>query len=295
MEIVHTPVLLEETLTLLTPRLKGERLCDATLGEGGHSEAFLERFPDLTLTGVDADAGILDVARERLSRFGERVRVVHSRSLPFLLGSPETFNTVLIDLGVSVYHYSKSGRGFSFTRDEPLDMRINTEEGEDAAALLARLSETEIADMLYNNAGERYSRRIARAIVQERSRAPIRSAKRLADIVAASVPGAYRHGHIHPATKTMQALRIEVNGEISGLPPLLDAARSALAPGGRLGVISFHSGESKIVKERFREWAKLGEVRLITKKAVGPSDEETRANAPSRSALLRVIEILEKI
>ncbi|MDR1074376.1 MAG: 16S rRNA (cytosine(1402)-N(4))-methyltransferase RsmH [Treponema sp.] len=300
MNVIHTPVLLEETLTLLAPRSSGEVMCDATLGEAGHTEAFLERFPDLQIIGVDADESIQEIAKKRLERFGARARFYHGRSQDFFAQTAsegfgiEKFDTVIIDLGVSLYHYAQSGRGFSFAKDEPLDMRIDPSDGETAADVIARLPEKELADLLYNNAEERYSRRIARAIVEERARSPITRSKRLADIVARSTPPHYRRGAAHPATKTFQALRIEVNGELSGLRPLLELAWSALRNRGRLGVISFHSLESRAVKEHFRELAKNGSGRLVTKKAVAPKVEEIRANAPSRSALFRVVEKIEE-
>jgi 16S rRNA (cytosine1402-N4)-methyltransferase len=301
MDYIHTPVLLEETLSLLAPRSDGDVMCDATLGEAGHAEAFLERFPGLQIIGIDADESIQERAKKRLERFGARARFYHGRSQDFFTQTAraraarerfgiEKFDTVFIDLGVSLYHYVQSGRGFSFAKDEPLDMRINPSEGETAADIIARLPEKELADLLYNNAEERYSRRIARAIVEERARSPITRSKRLADIVAHSAPPQYRYGAAHPATKTFQALRIEVNGELSGLRPLLESAWDALRSPGRLGVVSFHSLESRVVKGCFRELAKNGSGRLVTKKAVAPRMEEIRVNAPSRSALLRVIE-----
>ncbi|MDR0558268.1 MAG: 16S rRNA (cytosine(1402)-N(4))-methyltransferase RsmH [Treponema sp.] len=301
MDVAHTPVLLEETLSLLAPRSSGEVMCDATLGEAGHTEAFLERFPDLQIIGIDADESIQEIAKKRLERFGARARFYRGRSQDFFaqLAKPqaplmrfeiEKFDIVFIDLGVSLYHYAQSGRGFSFAKDEPLDMRIDPSEGQTAADIIARLPEKELAGLLYNNAEERYSRRIARAIVEARAREPIATSKRLADIAARSAPPHYRYGATHPATKTFQALRIEVNGELSGLRPLLESAWSALRNRGRLGVISFHSLESRAVKNYFRELAKNGSGRLVTKKAVAPSLEEIRANAPSRSALLRVVE-----
>ncbi|MDR2793879.1 MAG: 16S rRNA (cytosine(1402)-N(4))-methyltransferase RsmH [Treponema sp.] len=296
MDIIHTPVLLEETLSLLAPRSGGEVMCDATLGEAGHTEAFLERFPDLQVIGIDADMSIQDIAKRRLERFGARARFYHGRSQDFFARHEhaafgvELFDTVLIDLGVSLFHYERSGRGFSFAKDEPLDMRIDPSEGETAADIIARLPEKELADLLYHNAAERHSRRIAHSIVEERSRSPITTSKRLADIAARSVPARYRYGAIHPATKTFMAIRIAVNGELSGLRPLLESAWKALRSKGRLGVISFHSLESKGVKDYFRELAKSGLGRLATRKAVGPGAEETKVNAPSRSALLRVIE-----
>ncbi|MDR1411949.1 MAG: 16S rRNA (cytosine(1402)-N(4))-methyltransferase RsmH [Spirochaetaceae bacterium] len=331
MDIVHTPVLLEETIAYLAPRGDGELMVDATQGEGGHSYAFLSRFPALRLIGIDADAGIQMTARARLSGFGGRARFYNGWAQDFFAGladsrepgagvdaapgMAESPDTVLIDLGVSSYHYEKSGRGFSFRKDEALDMRIGAGRGPGAAELIARLSERELADMLYRNAGERYSRRIARAIVEERGRGAIESSLALAEIVRAATPRSYGRGGMHPATRSFQAIRAAVNLELEGLPDLLEKAFAVLKPGGRLGVISFHSGEDRIVKNFFRdksrEFPASGEnssfagtkepivkgegrrvLKLLTRKPVVPGEEETRNNPPSRSAKFRAVEKL---
>jgi len=308
MEIVHTPVLLEETLKYLCPRKTGELMIDATVGEGGHSYAFLTQFSDLKIIGIDADSGILKIARERLGVFGERIQFYSGWSHDFFAEYPGNYkrpDTILMDLGVSLFHYEKSGRGFSFRYDEPLDMRIDTASGLGAADLIARLSEKDLADLLYTNGGERYSRRIAHAIGDAKNSGIITSSAILAEIVERAVPPAYRHGPIHPATRTFQALRIAVNGELSRLADLLEAALRILEPGGRLGVISFHSLEDRIVKNFFREKnrdcicppeapiCKCGgqrAVTILTKKGISPGEEEIRKNPPSRSARFRAIE-----
>ncbi|MDR2785062.1 MAG: 16S rRNA (cytosine(1402)-N(4))-methyltransferase RsmH [Treponema sp.] len=331
MDIVHIPVLLEEIIGYLAPRKKGELMVDATLGEGGHSYAFLSRFPDLRLIGIDADADIQKAARERLGEFGDRARFYTGWAHDFFAravsgatgvegGMPDVVSgmtvrpdTILIDLGVSSYHYEKSGRGFSFRKDEPLDMRIGTGRGPAAAELIARIPERELADMLYRNAGERYSRRIARAIVEGRGRGAIGSSLALAEIVRAAVPRPGRG--THPATRVFQAVRIAVNKELEMLPELLEKAFEALKPGGRLGVISFHSGEDRIVKnffrDRSREFRASGEnpscgrveepivkdegqrvLKLLTRKPVVPGEGEIRNNPPSRSAKFRAVEKL---
>jgi 16S rRNA (cytosine1402-N4)-methyltransferase len=313
-DFVHTPVLLEEVIQYLAPRNAGELMWDATLGEGGHAFAFLSRFPDLRLIGIDADAEIQRTARERLSEFGNRVGFYTGWSHDFFAeagvasdatGVSARPDTILIDLGVSSFHYEKSGRGFSFRKDEPLDMRIGTGRGPSAAELVARLSERELADLIYQNAEERYSRRIARAIVEARRHGAITGSLALAELVRAAVP---RQGYgrgMHPATRTFQALRIAVNGELERLPELLEKALAALKPGGRLGVISFHSGEDRIVKNFFRDRSRgsISDVeepivkdggqrvlKLLTRKPVVPAEEEIRSNPPSRSAKLRVVE-----
>jgi len=310
MEVIHTPVLLEETIKYLAPRKAGELMIDATLGEGGHSFAFLTQFPELRVIGIDADPEILTTARERLLPFGERVQFYNGWSHDFFAEYPGKYkrpDTILLDLGVSLFHYEKSGRGFSFRFDEKLDMRIDTSSGFTAAELIQKLPEKDMADLLYTNGGERYSRRIARAIGEAKSSSQVTSSAVLAEIVESSVPPAYRHGPIHPATKTFQALRIAVNGELSRLADLLEASFRVLEVGGRLGVISFHSLEDRIVKNFFRERnrdcicppeapiCKCGghrELAILTKKGVGPSEEEIRKNPPSRSSRFRAAEKL---
>jgi 16S rRNA (cytosine1402-N4)-methyltransferase len=308
LEVIHTPVLLEETLRYLAPRKDGELMVDATIGEGGHSEAFLSRFPSLRIIGIDADSSIQDIAKARLSVYGERVQFYHGWSHDFFGEYPGAFkrpDTILIDLGVSLFHYEKGNRGFSFRYDELLDMRLDVSSGLSAAELLARLPENELADLLYQNAGERYSRRIAKAIAEARKAAPLTSSVALAEIVERAVPPEYRRGPVHPATKTFQALRIAVNGELSRLPDLLEGALRVLEAGGRMGVISFHSAEDRIVKNFFREKnrdcicppeapiCKCGgnrAVNLLSRKGVAPSEEELRINPSSRSARLRAVE-----
>jgi 16S rRNA (cytosine1402-N4)-methyltransferase len=314
MEAVHTPVLLEETVKYLAPRKTGELMIDATIGEGGHSYAFLSQFPELKLIGIDADPEILKSARSRLERFGERIQFYSGWSHDFFTEYPGEFkrpDTILMDLGISLYHYEKSSRGFSFRYDEKLDMRIDTSSGFSAAELIARLSEKELADLIYTNGEERYSRRIARAIAEARGHGPIASSAVLAEIVESSVPQAYRNGAIHPATRTFQALRIAVNGELSRLADLLEAAFRILETGGRLGVISFHSLEDRIVKNFFREKnrdcicppeapiCKCGgqrELSILTRKGIKAGEEEIRKNPPSRSARFRAVEkILDEV
>ncbi|MDR2101879.1 MAG: 16S rRNA (cytosine(1402)-N(4))-methyltransferase RsmH, partial [Treponema sp.] len=256
MEIVHTPVLTEETIGYLAPRGTGELMVDATLGEGGHSHAFLSRFPELRIIGVDVDRDIQEIARERLEEFGSRIHFYLGWAQDFFAEFPRNLkrpDTILIDLGVSAYHYERGGRGFSFRKDEFLDMRIDRDRGVPAAELLAKLREEELADLIYLNAGERYSRRIARAIAGARASGPVTGSAFLAELVEGAVPSHYRHGPVHPATRTFQALRIAVNGELARLPALLEGAFDALEPGGRMGVISFHSLEDRIVKNFFRE------------------------------------------
>jgi 16S rRNA (cytosine1402-N4)-methyltransferase len=283
-------------------------MIDATMGEGGFSYAMLSRYPDLSVVGVDADPAIQAVAREQLAEFGSRVQFVTGWAQDFFADYPVDLgrpHTVIADLGVSLYHYKKSGRGFAFSADEPLDMRLDASSGFSAAELLMRMSERDIADILYKNAGERYSRRIAQAIVRERHSGGVSTAAALSDLIQRAVPAAYRHGPIHPATRTFMALRIEVNRELARLPELLEGALNILSPGGRLGVISFHSAEDRIVKGFFREKGKdctcppqspicvcggRRKVNILTRKGVTAGEAEVRRNPPSRSARLRVAE-----
>ena len=308
MEAVHTPVLLEEAIRYLGPRKDGELMVDATLGEGGHSFEFLSRFPGLKLIGVDADPEIQKRAGERLKEFGDRVILYSGWAQDFFSsypGSCKRPDIILIDLGISLFHYEKSGRGFSFRKDEKLDMRIDPTAPLGASDLIARLPERELADMLYANAEERFSRRIAREIVQERKKGPITSSAVLAEIVRRAVPAAYRRTPVHPATRTFQALRIEVNGELSRLPELLESSLRVLEIGGRMGVISFHSLEDRIVKNFFREKNRdctcppeapicrcegHRVINFLSRKGIKAGEDEIRANPPSRSAILRAVE-----
>jgi len=308
MEVVHTPVLLEEALKYLAPRKAGELLVDCTVGEGGHLFAFLSQFPQLKAIGVDADPAILGIARQRLAGFGDRVQFYSGWSHDFFAEHPGEYkrpDIILMDLGVSLFHYERGGRGFSFRYDEPLDMRIDASSGLSAAQLIARLSEKDLADLLFANAQERYSRRIARAVCEAKNSGAIHSSAVLAEIIERAVPPAYRHAPIHAATRSFQALRIAVNGELSRLQALLESAFGILEPGGRLGVISFHSLEDKIVKEFFREKNRdcicpveapickcRGQrmVTILTRKGVSPGEEEIRRNPPSRSARFRAAE-----
>ncbi|MCL2601803.1 MAG: 16S rRNA (cytosine(1402)-N(4))-methyltransferase RsmH [Treponema sp.] len=314
MNVVHMSVLPEEILKYLPPRTTDHLMVDATLGEGGHLFAFLSQFPHLKAVGVDADPEIMKIARQRLAPFGERVQFYGGWSHDFFTEYPahcKRPDSILIDTGVSMYHYLKGGRGFSFRFDEPLDMRIDVSSGLSAAQLIARLSEKDLADLLYVNAEERYSRRIAKAICEAKEHGAITSSVVLAEIVERAVPAAYRHGAIHAATKTFQALRVAVNGEISRMEDLLESAFRVLEVGGRLGVITFDSLQDRIVKHFFREKNRdcicppqspickcRGQrcVTILTRKGVGATEGEIRKNPPSRSARFRAVEkILDEV
>ena len=310
MDISHRSVLKKEVLDLLAPRGAGELLIDCTLGEGGHSESFLSSYSDLKVVGLDADKNIQAIARKRLADYGERIRFFNVWFNTFFREYPlgdERPDSVLFDLGISVYHYEKSGRGFSFGKDELLDMRLEPGLEISAADIVNNYPEEELADLIYEFGEERYSRRIAGAVLKARSLERITTTKQFADIIWHSVPKDYRYGRIHPGTRTFQALRIAVNGELARLQSALTSALTTLKPGGRMGVISFHSLEDRIVKHFFQEknksctcppeWpiCKCGGqriVRILTKKVVRPSEMEIRENPPSRSARFRVVEKL---
>ena len=311
MEIIHTSVLLNETLEWLSPENESFAdnafMVDSTLGEGGHSFAFLNRYKNLRIIGLDADQKIQARARERLSCFGDWMNFHLGWFNDFYANYPDNLpkpNLILFDLGISVFHYERSGRGFSFRYDEELDMRLNDSEGKSASDIVNTMREDELANLIFNYSEERYSRRIARAIVENRQLAPITNSKTLAQIIYDCVPAPYRHGGIHPATKTFQALRIAVNAELNRLPEALNSAFDVLQVGGKMGVITFHSLEDRIVKNTFRNWAKVcscppeqpictcggsPKVELLTRKPIGPTEEEVKVNSPSRSAKLRVI------
>ena len=305
--IVHEPVLLQEVLAHLVPPEGKAIMVDATLGEGGHAEAFLARYPGLALVGVDADPAILEVARKRLAVYADRARLVNAWFGTFFADSVGdlTADLILMDLGISRFHYEASGRGFSFDSDEALDMRLGPDLPTTAADMVNTMEQAELADILFRFGEEKLSRSIASRIVREREKAPITTAARLARVVAASVPGQYRRRRIHPATRTFQALRIAVNRELEQLEAGLAEAIRILRPGGRIGVITFHSLEDRIVKRFFRdksrectcppEWpiCKCGgkaELRIVTPKPVAASPEEISRNPASRSAKLRVAE-----
>lgn len=290
--VIHVPVMLSEVLALLGAGIPVPAVLDCTLGEGGHAEAILSRDPSLRYTGIDADPEARERASRRLAPFAERLRVVpgyFDEALGVLLaGEPvDRPGFALFDLGVSMYHFEGSGRGFSYQADEPLDMRLSPDAEMSAADLVNTLREEELADIIYKFGEERLSRRIARAIAESRSRSPIRSSAKLADIVRGAVPAAYRHGRIHPATRTFQALRIAVNSELARVERALPLAAELLAPGGLLAVISFHSLEDRIAKLAFRALVRESGWEELTKKPMLPTDGECASNPASRSAKLR--------
>ena len=290
----HEPVMVEETVSLLQPE-RGGLFVDCTTGLGGHSRVMLERGAHRLLC-LDRDAEALARAAETLRAWSDRVEFVHAdyRDLETVLTSRgiRGVNGALADLGVSSMQLDEEGRGFSFRRNEPLDMRMDRSSGPTAADLLAQVDEVDLANVIFQYGEERFSRRIARAIVEVRRTERIDTTARLADIVRRAIP---RRGYqrIDPATRTFQALRIWVNRELDGLDRFLaDAARRLLA-GARLSVITFHSLEDRIVKHAFRALA-AGEaaLRILTRKPLVPGDDEVARNPRARSAKLRAIERL---
>jgi 16S rRNA (cytosine1402-N4)-methyltransferase len=294
MEPIHEPVLLNEAIDVLDPS-RGGIFVDSTVGLGGHARAILEAGAT-RLLGLDRDQSALDIAAQKLTPWQDRVELIHAdyRELPTVLAARGIggIDGVLADLGVSSMQFDAPGRGFSFRRDEPLDMRMDQTSGPTAAQLLGDVDESDLADVIYRYGEERFSRRIARRIVETRRTTPIATTTQLADIVRRALP---RKGYqrIDPATRTFQALRIWVNRELDGLDLFLLAAARLLRRGARFAVITFHSLEDRVVKHTFRALTAGEEaVRLLTKKPLVPDDSELARNPRARSAKLRAIERL---
>jgi len=287
----HFPVLSVEVVELLA-NPQAETFVDCTVGLGGHAEALLDACDRASLIGIDLDESNLLKTKERLSRFGGRVRLFQANfaDLDEVLseaGVPSA-DGILADLGLATTQLAPE-RGFSFLADGPLDMRMRRE-GPTADDLLARTGERDLADLIFRYGEERHSRRIARAIVAARSEEPIRTTGRLARIVAGAMPRRAGRQRIHPATRTFQALRIAVNRELDSLEALLAEAPERLCPGGRMAAISFHSLEDRLIKRAFADRVAAGTHRHLTRKPRTPGPDELAANAPSRSAKLRAIE-----
>ena len=299
----HQPVLLAEVLDLLDLQA-GQNVIDCTVGAGGHAESMLRQIaPAGKLLGLDVDRVALDLTQSRLAPFAGRVTLAltnFDRAAEAAMAQQfSPVHAILADLGVSSMHLDQPERGFSFSHDGPLDMRMNAEAPQTAADLVNALSEEALADIIYQYGEERKSRRIARAIVKAR---PVFSTMKLAEIVSRAV-GGRRGQKTHPATRTFQALRIAVNDELGALERFLPQAVTLLAPGGRLAVISFHSLEDRIVKRFFQQEAKdclcpprqpvctchhRARVEIITRKPVTASEREKLDNPRARSAKLRV-------
>jgi 16S rRNA (cytosine1402-N4)-methyltransferase len=313
----HVPVLLAEVLAFLNPHT-AQSFVDGTAGYGGHASRLAEKLqPGGVLVVVDQDPAALAATQERLKPYAITLIVRHAnfRALPSLLAetaaSGETpragVDGILLDLGVSSPHLDAGERGFSFRAEARLDMRMNPTTGETAADLLAERDEREISRILWEYGEERWAARIAQRIVEMRVRMPLETTKQLADLVAAAIPKAAQPRDIHPATRTFQALRIAVNAELDVLRETVEASADCLAPGGRIGVIAYHSLEDRIVKQAF-QWLSgkcrcapglpmcgcgaEERMRIVTRKPVLPTEAEVAANPRSRSAKLRVAERL---
>ncbi|NOY10038.1 MAG: 16S rRNA (cytosine(1402)-N(4))-methyltransferase RsmH [Spirochaetes bacterium] len=304
--VVHVPVLLDEAVSLLSPDNETSTMIDGTIGEGGHAGYFLSKFPGLFLIGIDQDLKILEKARERLKPYKRRIQLINGR-FSHVFSNYNSYadrkpDIIFLDLGISRYHFEESGLGFSFLRDEPLDMRLDRNLKLNASYIVNNFNEKELVKIFFDYGEERFARRIAGRITAARRDKKITTSGELAEIVRRSVPPAYRHRRIHPATKIFQALRIAVNGELEELKEGLLPACSILQPGGRIGIISFHSLEDRIVKHFYKEMAgnslnspempnsqSRGEFKIITKKPVRPGEAEVQRNPASRSALFRVM------
>jgi 16S rRNA (cytosine1402-N4)-methyltransferase len=306
----HDPVMLDRIVELLAPALDRPDavLVDGTVGLGGHAAALLEACPRARLIGLDRDPEALAFARARLSRFGDRVTLVHAvyDALPHVLEAQKvpSVQAVLLDLGVSSLQLDAVRRGFSYANDAPLDMRMDPSHGPSAADVVNSYSAEELARVLREYGEERFARRIASAIVRERRTAPLDSSARLAELVREAIPAATRRTGGHPAKRTFQALRIEVNRELEALREVLPAAVAALAPGGRLAVLSYHSLEDRMVKRTLAAGTTdplpvdlpvtadqvHTPLRSLTRGAESPSEDETARNPRAASAKLRAAE-----
>ena len=290
--MTHVPVMTAEILQFLRPE-HGGLFVDCTVGLGGHARALLEAGAT-RLVGLDRDLDALSRAAETLAPWRERVELVHAdyRAIADVLNARQiaVVDGTLADLGVSSMQFDAPGRGFSFQRDEPLDMRMDRSQGETAADFIARATEVELADTIFRYGEERFSRRIARALVETRRQTPVTTTAQLASIVRRSIP---RRGYtrIDPATRTFQALRIWVNRELDGLDRFLEVAVSRLRAGARFAIITFHSLEDRIVKHTLRGLERREAlIRVLTKKPLTPDENEVQRNPRARSAKLRVAE-----
>lgn len=313
-EIMHVPVLLQEVIEGLRPQ-SGGRYLDATIGLGGHAEQILiQSSPDGFLYGLDWDAEALEKARSRLNRFGNRVVLIHIDFKELdSIGEKEGLSGLdglLFDLGLSSLQLESAERGFAFSRNGPLDMRMDQSSPLMAADLVNRLPERELADTIWRFGEERWARRIARRIAYVREKEEIASTRQLAEIITRAIPHSYPGLRIHPATRTFQALRIAVNRELEHLEQAIRNGIDLLRSGGRIAVISYHSLEDRIMKQTLLRLShgcdcppgstvclckKEPRVLLITKKPITPGEAELKANPRSRSAKLRIAEKVESL
>ncbi|MBI4681108.1 MAG: 16S rRNA (cytosine(1402)-N(4))-methyltransferase RsmH [Nitrospirae bacterium] len=291
MEIAHVPVMVEEVLRMLKVKKSGVYI-DGTVGLGGHAEGILKSVEGgCTLIGIDKDEEALKIAKERLKGF--EVHLIRDRfpnmdAVISNLGYREV-DGILLDLGVSTLQLKSEGRGFSFLKDELLDMRMDNRQTLTALRIISRYTEKDLAHILWQYGEERFSRKIAKAIVNAREQKPIRTCRELSQIIEKAIG---RKGRIHPATKTFQALRIEVNKELTELSMAINTGINILKSGGRFCILSYHSLEDRIVKHSFKELERKGMVSIITKKPLIPKKEEQQLNPSSHSAKLRAVEKL---
>lgn len=290
----HESVLLQEVLQWLKP-LAGHLVVDGTLGRGGHARRILERTgPDGRLVGFDRDPEAVAFCRQSLAGFGDRAMIVQgdfkdsARNLQQL--GIRQVQGMLLDLGVSSPQLANSHRGFSFQTEGPLDMRMNPADPLTAARIVNRFTQPQLEQLLREFGQERYARSIARRVVESRRQRPIETTRQLESIIFHAVPKSYRHGRIHPATRSFQALRIAVNQEIRSLEEFLRQAPALLEDAGRIVILSFHSLEDRVVKNAFREFKQKGLGEVLTKKPVTPGIAEIAGNPRARSAKMRVFE-----
>jgi len=319
--MVHIPVLLDEVINFLRcepckrPKvLRGEPCniyVDANLGDGGHAEHILKKSsPTGILIGIDRDEDSIKFASDRLSSYRERVHIFHDnfKNMKYVVSGRAGFSKVdgiLFDLGVSTRQLMTAERGFSFSQDAPLDMRMDRSRGVTAKEVVNNFEEEKLSNIIYKYGEEKWAKKIARAIVRERGKMPVDTTSQLSDIVVSAIPPAHRSQRIHSATRTFQAIRIAVNGEIEILEDAIRDAIDVLNIEGRICIISYHSLEDRIVKNLFREiehgctcphdipkciCGRKGVIKILTKRPVTPSEEEVRRNPRSRSAKLRAAE-----
>ncbi|MGQ9776107.1 MAG: 16S rRNA (cytosine(1402)-N(4))-methyltransferase RsmH [Thermodesulfobacteriota bacterium] len=294
--MIHIPVMVEEVMEYLRCEPRGVYV-DATLGEGGHAEEILKRSaPHGILIGIEWDEEAIEEAKRKLEPYGRRVRIFRENfiHLQELLREEkiEEVDGILLDLGLSSLQLEKAERGFSFQKEGPLDMRMDRRTQQIATDLVNHLSIAELEKMLKEFGEERWAKRIARAIVMEREKEPIRTTQALRKVVHQVIPKRFHSRRIDPATKTFQALRIKLNKELENLKRILDSGWQVLRGGGRFVVLSFHSLEDRMVKEAFGRLEKEGRMRILTPKPISPTLSERIENPRSRSAKLRCAERL---
>jgi 16S rRNA (cytosine1402-N4)-methyltransferase len=293
-EFSHIPVLRNEAIEALAIREEGIYI-DATVGLGGYTRAIADKVSTGKVIGLDADSHALAIAEESLAESGERIILKHSnfRYIERIISEMGivAVDGIVADLGLSSMELDDTSRGFSFRENAPLDMRFDIESQDlTAGDIVNTYSQDELTILFKTLADEPFSGRIARVIVESRKIKKIETTQELADIIVSIVPKKFAKKSIHPATRVFQALRMEVNDEIGALKSLLSSSLPLLNASGRLAIVSFHSGEDRIVKQTFREWREQGWVSILTKKPIIPTDEELGANPRSRSAKLRIIE-----